>query len=94
MSDLKLTSSLLPKFIRQQLDENNIVSLLNGFFHYLRNSDEGKARERLIDVIKLLKRESELGRETAMLLCRWLCQMRLYPLLISNGIFGTRRIRA
>ena len=88
MSDLKLTSSLLPKFIRQQLDENNIVSLLNGFFHYLRNSDEGKARERLIDVIKLLKRESELGRETAMLLCRWLCQMRLYPLLISNGILA------
>ena len=39
-------------------------------------------------LIKTLKKNKVLTQNLASQLCRWLCSMRLYPLLISNGILS------
>lgn len=77
----------LPLFIEQKLSENDLFGLLDGLCEWLR-SGGSQAQQRLYFVIKLLKQNSELGQKLASQLCRWLCGMRLYPLLISRGILS------
>ena len=74
------------QFIEQKLAEGNIFELLKGFCHWIRCEEQRE--DQLKFLIKILKKNKTLTQNLASQLCRWLCSMRLYPLLISNGILS------
>lgn len=78
----------LNDFIEQKLNDNDIFALLDSFCQWLRNSDRENRGQALYRLIKHLKSNKTLTENLASQLCRWLCSMRLYPLLISSGILG------
>lgn len=80
--------SQLNSFFQQKLDEYDVFGLLNGLFEWLRSHVEQSPEQKLYLVIRMLKENPELGKSVASQLCRWLCSMRLYPLLISRGILA------
>lgn len=86
MSNKSITQQDIIAFIHQKLTENDIFALLDGFCRWLRHSNQRE--QQLALVIKTLKSDNTLTQELSSQLCRWLCNMRLYPLLISNGILG------
>ncbi len=78
----------LTTLIEQKLNDNDMFALLNHFCQWLRNSEDGMRGQALYQLVKYLKQHKTLTENLAAQLCRWLCGMRLYPLLISNGILG------
>lgn len=87
MNPLLKQADLVP-FIEQKLSKADTFGLLNGLFEWLRHGVEGSPPERLYRLIRLLKNQPSLGQPFASQLCRWLCSMRIYPLLISRGILA------
>lgn len=81
-----LSEQQLIQVIEQKLAEDNIFELLKSFFHWIRC--EVLREDQLKFLIKTLKKNKVLTQNLASQLCRWLCSMRLYPLLISNGILS------
>lgn len=83
---LKNQDNLTP-FIEQKLSQNDIFGLLDGLCEWLREGGP-QAGDRLYFVVKVLKQNNELGQKFASQMCRWLCGMRIYPLLVSRGILA------
>lgn len=73
-------------FIEEKLTQNDIFALLNGFCYWVRHNNQ--RTEQLYFLIKTLKQNKALTQQLSSQLCRWLCNTRLYPLLISNGILS------
>ncbi|OOH87689.1 recombinase [Pasteurellaceae bacterium 15-036681] len=74
--------------MQEQLDKNDMFALLNGLCEWLRNSNKGDAEQNLYTFIQALVNDKEMADNLASQLCRWVCSMRLYPLLISSGILS------
>lgn len=94
MQHYEFSQENLPRFLQQQVENNDVVTLLEGLCYWLRNCrpDEVVAAIRLLKCT--LKKNKKLGQEVTALLCQWLCGTRLYPLFISSGILpreGYRR---
>lgn len=83
---VSLSQQEIIQFIQEKLEQDDIFSLLNGFCHWLRHHNEHE--EQLYFLIKTLKTNKTLLQHLSSQLCRWLCNMRLYPLLISCGILS------
>ena len=81
-----LSEQELIHFIEQKLAEDNIFELLKGFFHWIRCEENRELQLKFL--ITTLKKNKPLTQNLSSQLCRWLCSMRLYPLLISNGILS------
>lgn len=81
-----LSSPQITHFIEEKLAENDIFALLNGFCQWVRQQNQRE--EQLYLLIKTLKANKALTQNLSSQLCRWLCNMRLYPLLISSGILS------
>ncbi|OOR98399.1 recombinase [Haemophilus paracuniculus] len=81
---LKIETIQLEDFIQQQLANNDPFTLLNGLFSWLK--EEKNSADRLVLLREKLAENPELGEQVALLVGRWLCEIRLYPLLISGGI--------
>lgn len=86
----RIHESNVHQFIRQQADNNDAFNLLKELAHWLRKGGEKHAKERVRLVLQLLKNDDELCRKVAMMLLNWLRLVRLYPLLISAGIFSRK----
>ena len=84
----RLNSKKLAAFIALRTAENDALGLLLGITAWLRKGGAKRARERVREVRTVLAADSELCTRTASLLCRWLGSVRIYPLLISAGIFA------
>lgn len=74
--------------LRDLIQENDAFALLNALVSWLRQGRSKWANERMLAVLGLLENDHELAKSLSGLLCRWLCSVRLYPLLISVGIFS------
>ncbi|OOH85812.1 recombinase [Pasteurellaceae bacterium 15-036681] len=85
-SHYQLTEKSVSIFINEQLEKNDMFTLLNTFCEWLRENKSSS--ENLRTVIKALEENQDLTRNLSSQLCRWLCSMRLYPLLISNGMLA------
>ncbi len=83
---ISLSQQEIIQFIQEKLEQDDIFSLLNGFCHWLPHHNEHE--EQLYFLIKTLKTNKTLLQHLSSQLCRWLCNMRLYPLLISSGILS------
>ncbi|WP_455648085.1 site-specific recombinase [Lonepinella koalarum] len=83
-------------FIQQRLDQlladieqqTDPFVLLQLFCQYLRDGGQFQVNERIKLFTELLQQHPTLAKRIATLLCRWLCQIRLYPLLVSSGILS------
>ncbi|WP_274584244.1 recombinase [Neisseria leonii] len=84
----RLTEKKLPQFVAEKVAANQAFELLYGVSGWLRRGGRRHASARLAAVTALLADDPQLARKTAVLLCQWLCSVRLYPLLISSGIFS------
>lgn len=82
----KINDDQIIDFIRQTLAAGTVFPLLQGLCDWLRDSKINEREHRLAFLVKYLKNEPALTEQLASQLCRWLCEMRLYPLLISSGI--------
>lgn len=82
---IKQKNDLVP-FIQTQLENNQIFELLSGFCTWLRRSQPKERASHLAFLLKQLRADSVLTEQLAIGLCRWLCETRLYPLLVSSGI--------
>ena len=83
----------LPEFIAQKVVQNDAFNLLQGLAIWLRQRKGKRAEQRINLLISSLKQEPELCQKTAELLAKWLGSLRLYPLLISAGIFSRKGFR-
>ncbi|WP_265410875.1 site-specific recombinase [Actinobacillus pleuropneumoniae] len=88
MPKIKLNETTLSPFVTQQIEQNDAFTLLNGLCQWLRAGKPEQAVEKLEFFTNLLKQQPELAQAVATLICRWLCQLRLYPILVSSGILG------
>lgn len=88
MKPIIIKTETLPQFIRQQVAENNAFGLVEGWCRLLRESKADQIVPNLRLIKRILKQDPELGRAVAVLLCGWLCSLRLYPLFISSGILA------
>lgn len=84
----RLTEKKLPEFVAAKVEAGQAFELLQGLCEWLRRGGGKHAQSRLQAVTALLSADAQLARKTAALLCQWLCSVRLYPLLISSGIFS------
>lgn len=84
--DFKQNEQQIIDFIRDKSAKGEVFSLLQGVCDWLRASEPHALGGRLAFLVKQLKADSELAAQLASQLCRWLCEMRLYPLLVSSGI--------
>lgn len=82
---IKQKNDFVP-FIQTQLANNQIFELLSGFCAWLRHSQPEERETHLAFLLKQLRADSALAEQLATGLCRWLCETRLYPLLVSSGI--------
>lgn len=85
---VQIDESTIRLFIRQQVDNNDSFNLLKELANWLRKGGEKHAASRVRLVLQLLKNDEQLCQKVATMLCSWLRRMRLYPLLISAGIFS------
>lgn len=83
-----LDSSNIAVFLQQQTEKQDAFTLLNGICQWLRAGGETKAAERLRQVTQILTEDTALMEQVSAVVCQWLCQMRLYPLFVSCGIWG------
>ncbi|OOF69698.1 site-specific recombinase [Rodentibacter caecimuris] len=84
----RLTKEALVAQIQAKLEQNDIFGLLDSFCQWLRNADNNEINVRLRFLVNTLKNNKALTEELAIQLCRWLCGMRLYPLLITRGLLS------
>ncbi len=82
----KFSSQEIMDIIEQQLERPDTFKLLEQFCHWLRHTENKE--ENLYFLLKHLQETPNLAEPLAAQLCRWLCSIRLYPLLISNGILS------
>lgn len=78
----------LPNILHDLVKQNDAFALLNALASWLRQGRSKWANERMLAVLGLLENDRALAKSLSGLLCRWLCSVRLYPLLISVGIFS------
>lgn len=78
----------LHAFLTTHSQANNAFALLKGLTMWLRQGKAKRAPERMNLLIQTLQQDPQLCQQTATVLCRWLCSLRLYPLFISAGIFS------
>ncbi len=78
----------LRSFVMRQIEQNDAFALLQGVSTWMRRGKAKEAPQRVGKIIGVLSQDEALCRSVATLLCRWLCSLRLYPLLISAGIFA------
>lgn len=76
----------LVSLIEKRLGNNDLFGLLDDLCRGLRRCNEDDIVKQLYSLIRVLRENKLLGQNLATQLCRWLCSMRLYPLLISRGI--------
>lgn len=84
----RITGKNLSGFLAFYLEQNDAFSLLKGITSWLRRGGKKRAGERVNQLVAVLECDEDLAKRVAVLLCRWLCRVRLYPLLISVGIFS------
>lgn len=84
----RLNQHNLAAFLALHTSRNDAFTLLKGLTHWLRRGKAKRAPERINILISILESDGELAQRMATVLCRWLCSVRLYPLLISIGIFS------
>lgn len=82
------TQQELLSFIIQKSEEQNAFGLLDGICKWFRESSVIEVREKLKFLLKTLAGNQAVTEQMALLLARWLCQLRLYPLFVSAGILG------
>lgn len=82
------TQQELLSFIIQKSEEQNAFGLLDGICKWFRESSAIEVREKLKFLLKTLAENQAVTEQMALLLARWLCQLRLYPLFVSAGILG------
>ncbi|MCK3658100.1 recombinase [Pasteurellaceae bacterium Pebbles2] len=82
------TNQSTPIFLAQLEQQNDAFSLLQQCCQWLRNGGKQQANERIKLFSQILQDNPEIAQKIATLLCRWLCQIRVYPLLISSGILS------
>lgn len=82
------TQQELLSFIIQKSEEQNAFGLLDGICKWFRESSVIEVREKLKFLLKTLAENQAVTEQMALLLARWLCQLRLYPLFVSAGILG------
>ncbi|MDO4434071.1 MAG: recombinase [Alysiella sp.] len=70
------------------VEHNDAFTLLASLTDWLRRGKAKNAAIRINALLNVLQDDNELAKRTAIMLCRWLCSVRLYPLLISAGIFS------
>ncbi|QIW15471.1 recombinase [Pasteurellaceae bacterium RH1A] len=87
MSNTTLEKNLIPQ-LASYLEQNDAFGLLNALCQWLRSGEPEQAGQKLQVFASGLRDSPELGQAVASLLCRWLCQIRLYPLLVSSGILA------
>lgn len=75
-------------FITQQIEAQDAFTLLKELAAWLRQGGAKLATERAQLLLTVLQSDPELCGKVARLLCAWLCNVRLYPLFISVGIFS------
>ncbi|MCK3655566.1 recombinase [Pasteurellaceae bacterium Macca] len=85
---MHLSAETLIPFIEEKLAQQQIFSLLDSLCQWLRQPEEGTPSQRIQLLTKTLKKHKTTTQTLSRELCRWLCSMRIYPLLISNGILG------
>ena len=83
----------LSEFLAEQVAQHNTFTLLQGLAVWLRQRKGKRAQERIHLLITTLQQDPELCAKTAELLAKWLGSLRLYPLLISAGIFSRKGFR-
>ncbi|RKW27996.1 MAG: recombinase, partial [Kingella sp. (in: b-proteobacteria)] len=83
----------LSEFLAEQVAQHNAFTLLQGLAIWLRQRKGKRAQERIHLLITTLQQDPELCAKTAELLAKWLGSLRLYPLLISAGIFSRKGFR-
>lgn len=84
----------LAEFIANQVAQNDAFTLLQSLAIWLRQRKGKFAPERMALLIDTLEKHPELCTQIAELLGKWLGSMRLYPLLISAGIFRAKAFAA
>lgn len=84
----------LEESIRTHVAENDAYALLKALSKKLRRGKAKNATATIRECHDILARDTELCNRTATLLVRWLCEMRLYPLFISAGIFSRDGFRS
>lgn len=82
------TQQELLSFIIQKSEDQNAFGLLDGICKWFRESSVIEVREKLKFLLKTLAENQAVTEQMALLLARWLCQLRLYPLFVSAGILG------
>lgn len=94
MTDLSLCNSSdfttqLPRWLEQTVEQNASFELLDQLCCWLRSApDQDELGLRLRTLLTVLRQHKSLGQQVATMLCHWLCNQRLYPLFISNGILS------
>lgn len=88
MTRLRLNEHNLTDFITAQIEAEQAFILIHGLIEWLRRGKAKHAAERIDLLTRILCSNPELCTQTATLLTRWLCSVRLYPLFISAGIFS------
>ncbi|ANF61722.1 recombinase [[Haemophilus] ducreyi] len=88
MAKMYVDEQKLPAFIEYQVQQNDAFALLSGICKWLRKGSPHQAAAKLDFFTTYLKQQPAVGQAVATLLCRWLCKMRLYPILVSGGILG------
>ncbi|ULJ69431.1 recombinase [Wielerella bovis] len=85
---LKPKNNHLHEFLTEKIAQQDAFTLLKGLTIWLRQGKAKRAPERIALLIQILQNDTALCQQTAILLCRWLCSLRLYPLFIGAGIFS------
>lgn len=88
MTVVRLNEKKLPDFLNDCIAQNDAFALLLGVIFWLRAGKAKQASQRIDFLIKLLRSDEKMCVDLAHLLGRWLLSVRLYPLLISTGIFS------
>ncbi|QMT33819.1 recombinase [Conchiformibius steedae DSM 2580] len=83
-----LNEQTLHALISERVENNAPFGLLLALTRWLRHGKAKHAAERVRLLRRTLEADAELCGKTAVLLSRWLCHLRLYPLFISAGIFS------
>ena len=84
----RLHSHYLAEQLADYAKRNNAFAIINGLAEWLRKGKAKRAPKHITQFIETLQADENLCRDVANVLTRWLCQMRLYPLFVSAGIFS------
>lgn len=84
----RLKQDNIAQFILFHTERNDAFALLKGLTDWLRRGKAKRASARIDLLVAALELDEQLARRLAILLCQWLCSVRLYPLFISAGIFS------